>query len=60
MATKAHLAANKRYQDKLDKIVIYTPKGQKDKIKAHAKSLNISVNAYILSLIEKDIPHVSE
>lgn len=55
MATKAHLEGNKRYLEKLDRVVFYVEKGEKDKIKAHAQSKGMSLNAYIVSLIEKDI-----
>lgn len=55
MATKAKLEGNKRYQEKLDRIVIYVGKGKKDKIKAHAQSKGMSLNAYIVGLIEGDM-----
>lgn len=55
MATPAQMKANKKYQDKLDRIVFYANKGGKEKIKAHAESLGLSLNAYIVKLIEKDM-----
>lgn len=55
MATKAHLEGNKRYLEKLDRVVFYVEKGEKDKMKAHAQSKGISLNAYIVALIEKDM-----
>lgn len=55
MATKAHLEGNKRYLEKLDRVVFYVEKGAKDKIKAHAQSKSMSLNAYIVNLIEKDM-----
>ncbi|WP_195543624.1 hypothetical protein [Massiliimalia timonensis] len=47
MATKAHLDANKRYQEKLDRVVFYVRKGTKDTIKAHAEEQGESLNGYI-------------
>jgi len=54
-ATKAHLEGNKKYLSKLDRGVFYTPKGGLEKIKAHAGRKGMSLNAYINSLIEKDM-----
>lgn len=56
MATRAHLEGNKRYQEKLDRIVFYVEKGIKEKIKEQASKRGVgSVNAYIVSLIEADM-----
>lgn len=55
MATKAHLEGNKRHLAKLDRGVFYVPRGDLDKIKAHAESLGLSLNAYINQLISKDM-----
>lgn len=55
MATKAQLEGNKRYQEKLDRMVFYVGRGAKDKIKEHAAQRDLSVNAYIVSLIEADM-----
>jgi predicted HicB family RNase H-like nuclease len=55
MATKAHLEGNKRYLEKLDQCTLRLPGGSKDKIKAHAQSKGLSLNAYIVSLIEMDM-----
>ena len=55
MATKAQLEGNKRYQAKLDRGVFYVPKGDMEKIKAHAQQKGMSLNAYIVGLIEKDM-----
>ena len=60
MATKAHLEGNKRYMEKLDRGVFYVPKGELDKIKAHAKENGKSLNAYIIGLIEADMGRLSE
>lgn len=60
MATKAHLEGNKRYLDKLDNITIRVQGGQKDKIKAHAQKEGMSLNAYIVGLIEKDMGPLEE
>ena len=55
MATKAQLEGNKRYQAKLDRGVFYVPKGDLEKIKARAQQEGMSLNAYIVGLIEKDM-----
>ena len=54
--SKAKIAANNRYNEKAyDRINIAVPKGSKDKIKAHAESLSMSLNAYINKLIDEDM-----
>ena len=55
MATKAQLEGNRRYQAKLDRGVFYVPKGDLEKIKARAQQKGMSLNAYIVDLIEKDM-----
>lgn len=55
MATKAHLEGNKRYLAKLDHITIRVQGGTKEKIKAHAQQKGMSLNAYIVDLIERDM-----
>lgn len=60
MATKAKLEGNKRYQAKLDRGVFYVPKGSLDKIKAHAQGKGMSLNAYIVGLIEADMGKLLE
>ena len=55
MATKAHLEGNKRYLEKLDHITIRVQGGTKEKIKARAQQKGMSLNAYIVDLIEKDM-----
>lgn len=55
MATKAQLEANKRHLAKLDQYTLRLPGGSKDRIKAHAQEQGMSLNAYIVSLIEKDM-----
>lgn len=55
MATKAHLEGNKRYLEKLDHITIRVQGGTKEIIKAHAQQKGMSLNAYIVDLIERDM-----
>jgi predicted DNA binding CopG/RHH family protein len=43
--------ANKAY----DRINLTVPKGDKEKIKAHAESKGMSVNSYINDLIKEDM-----
>lgn len=59
MATKAHLEGNKRHLAKLDRGVFYVPKGNLEKVKAHAKENGKSLNAYIVGLIEADMGPLS-
>jgi predicted HicB family RNase H-like nuclease len=55
MATKAKLECNARWDKKQDKHLLRMKPGQKEKIKAHADSLGMSVNEYINKLIEQDM-----
>lgn len=55
MATQAHLEGNKRHLAKLDRGVFYVPKGELENIKARAESLDMSLNAYIVGLIKRDM-----
>ena len=45
----------KKYLDKLDEIKIRLPKGEKDKIRAHAESRGESINAFIARAIAETI-----
>lgn len=47
--------ANKRYLDKLDAIHLRLPKGEKEKIRAHAESRGESVNGFIARAIAEAI-----
>lgn len=47
------LRANKNYTDKLDRIMLLSPKGTKEKIKAAAPDMSMS--QYINSLIAADL-----
>ena len=47
--------ANKRYLDKLDHIPLRLPKGEKEKIRAHAESHGESVNGFITRAIAEAI-----
>lgn len=51
----AQKKATSKYFGKLDEIKIRVPKGQKAEIQAHAQKKGLSLNAYIVSLIEKDM-----
>lgn len=55
MATQAHLEGNKRHLAKLDRGIFYVPKGELQNIKARAESLDMSLNAYIVGLIKRDM-----
>lgn len=54
--SKAHMEATNRWLSKAkDRITIVVDKGQKAKIREHAKKLGLSLNAYILKVIEFDM-----
>lgn len=54
--TKAQIKATAKYNAKsYDRIEIKVKKGQKAVIQAHAQEKGLSLNAYIVSLIEKDM-----
>lgn len=55
MMSEARIRANKKYLLKLDDVIIRVQRGRKDKIKARAESLGMSLNAYINRLIESDM-----
>lgn len=50
----------KKYLDKQDEIKIRLPKGEKDKIRAHAESRGESVNAFIARAIAEAIERDSQ
>lgn len=55
MLSKARMRANKKYLSKQEEVLIRVRKGRKDKLKVHAESVGLSLNAYINNLINKDI-----
>lgn len=52
MATKAHLAGNSRYLDKLDDIKIRVPAGDRQKYKDFAAAQGCSLNALVVALLD--------
>ena len=46
---------NRWQKENQERIIVMVGKGRKDKIKAHAQSKGMSLNAYIVGLIEKDM-----
>lgn len=50
----AQRKATAKYQNNQDHIRVHVPKGKKDEYKAHAQSKGMSLNAYIIGLIEAD------
>lgn len=56
----AQKKATSKYFGKLDEFKVRVPKGQKAVIQAHAQSKGLSLNAYIISLIEKDMDEHSK
>ena len=54
--TKAQQRAVGKYEkENYDKVLLRLPKGNGEKIKAHAQQKGMSLNAYIVDLIEKDM-----
>ena len=53
--TEAQKNATRKYiNEKLDEIKVRVPKGKREEYKAKAESKGLSLNAYIISLIESD------
>lgn len=56
VASKAHLEGNKKYQsEKVDRIVFYVPKGEKDNIKEAARAAGMTTNQFIVDAINNKI-----
>ena len=54
--TPAQSRAHQKYQaEKVDVIYVRVPKGRKEVIQEHALSKGLSVNAYVVGLIDKDL-----
>lgn len=53
--TEAQYKANKKHLEKLEDIKIRVPKGKREIYKQQAERQEMSLNAYIISLIEKDM-----
>jgi predicted DNA binding CopG/RHH family protein len=55
--SEARKKANKKWNEEhpYDRISLFVKQGDKDKIKAHAETIGMSLNAYINDLIEKDM-----
>ena len=47
--------AQQKAVGKYEKVLLRLQKGSRDKIKAHAQQKGMSLNAYIVDLIEKDM-----
>lgn len=53
---KTSTASKRKYNEKAyERVALSVKRGEKDKIKAHAESLGMSLNAYIVKLIENDM-----
>lgn len=56
MLTEAQKKANQKYCAKAyDQIKLLVPKGKREEIKAAAAAKGLSLNAYIIGLVETDI-----
>ncbi len=54
--TPAQLAASKKYhQEKLDELKLRVPKGNKERIREHAKAQGESTNAFIYRAVNETI-----
>lgn len=54
MLTEAQKKANNKYFEKFDDIKVRVPAGKKAEYKAQAEAHGISLNAYIIKLLEAD------
>ena len=54
MSTEAKRRGNARHLEKLDDIKIRVPKGERDKYKLQAAAAGMSLNAYIIKLMDDD------
>lgn len=54
--SKAHIKATNKYISKAyDRVNLTLPKGKKEKVRKHAESKGMSLNAYINALIAADM-----
>lgn len=58
--TKAQAEAIKRHQSKLDNITVRVPKGERDKYNLQAAAAGMSLNAYIIKLMDDDRERLTE
>ena len=54
MLTEAQKKANNKYFEKFDDIKVRVPAGKKAEYKAQAEAHGMSLNAYIIKLLEAD------
>ena len=54
MLTEAQKKANNKYFEKIDDIKVRVPAGKKSEYKAQAEAHGLSLNAYIIKLLEAD------
>ncbi|XOQ44239.1 MAG: CopG family transcriptional regulator [Clostridium sp.] len=55
MTNEIRKKATRKYLQKMDDVIFRVPKGYRAEIKAHAKSLGMSLNAYLNFLVDKDM-----
>ena len=60
MSTEAKRRGNARHLEKLDDIKIRVPKGERDKYKIQAAAAGMSLNAYIIKLMDDDRERLAE
>lgn len=60
MSTEAKRRGNARHLEKLDDIKIRVPKGERDKYKLQAAAAGMSLNAYIIKLMDDDRERLAE
>nr|DAM49410.1 MAG TPA: Alginate and motility regulator [Caudoviricetes sp.] len=60
MSTEAKRRGNARHLEKLDDIKIRVPKGEREKYKLQAAAAGMSLNAYIIKLMDDDRERLAE
>ena len=60
MGSSATKAKNKYNQKTYDRFILNLPKGEKERYKKIAESVNMSLSAYIIQAIEEKISHDKE
>lgn len=60
MSTEAKRRGNARHLQKLDNITVRVPKGERDEYKLQAAAAGMSLNAYIIKLMDDDRERLAE
>ena len=58
-SSAAQIAASRRYEEKTyDRMNLFVKKGERDRIRAIASSRGMSLNAFVMGAIEKEIARI--